>query len=85
MNPEDAPQTRSLVREVLSRGYWYTTYEIQGFLQIAGHRLLSESACSARVRDLRKSRYGKYNVVSRPRAGCTAWEYRIEAEQEKAA
>ena len=74
-----------IIRDLLSRGQWYTTSEIQGYLQIAGQRLMSESAVSARVRDLRKERHGFNNVVSRPRIGCTAWEYRIEQREQKAA
>lgn len=70
------------IYELLSRGDWYTTSEIQGYLQICGKRLMSESAVSARTRELRKEKYGKHNVISRPRQGATAWEYRvIPAEQ----
>lgn len=82
---EERVKTRQLVIDCLSRGHWYATYEIQGYLQIAGHRLISESACSARIRDLRKPQFGGFIVNSRPRAGCTAWEYRVEVEQSKAA
>jgi len=76
--PTDSPKIREVIRDLLSRGHHYSTYEIQGYLQIMLGRLISESAVSARVRDLRKPQYGGYNVISRPRHGCSAWEYRVE-------
>lgn len=75
----------SSIRDLLSRDQWYSAYEITGYLQIACKTLISESACTARVRDLRKPSYGRLNVKSRPRKGSTAWEYRIEQAEQKAA
>jgi hypothetical protein len=76
----------SAIYDLLSRGSWYTTSEIQGYLQICGQRLMSESAVSARTRELRqekyKKQYGHTEVSSRPRSGCTAWEYRVEVSAE---
>ena len=83
--PNDSPQPREVIRDLLSRGQHYSTYEIQGYLQITLGRCISESAVSARVRDLRKPQYGGYNVISRPRSGCTAWEYQILANKDQKA
>lgn len=69
---------RSSIRELLSRGNWYSTVEVQGYLQITHCKLISESAASARIRDLRKPQFGGYKVVSRPRHGSSAWEYTLE-------
>lgn len=76
--PKDSSNIREVIRDLLSRGYPYTTYEVAGFLEITIKRRISESAVSARIRDLRKPQYGGYTVNSRPRHGCSAWEYSVE-------
>lgn len=83
--PIDSPKIREVIRELLSRGHAYTTYEVVGYLQITTGKLISESACSARIRELRNKRYGGHIVRSKPRKGCTAWEYWIEVRNERAA
>jgi hypothetical protein len=83
--PKDSPKIREVVRQVLSRGHFYTTYEVSGFIEITIGRRLSESAVSARIRDLRKPQFGGYNVISHPRPGCSAWEYQILANCKEAA
>jgi hypothetical protein len=83
--PNDSAKTREVIRDLLSRGHHYSTYEIQGYLQITLGRLISESAVSARVRDLRKPQFGGYTVMSRPRHGCSAWEYSILANKDQKA
>jgi len=75
--PNDSAKTREVIRDLLSRGHHYSNYEIQGYLQITLGRLISESAVSARVRDLCKPQFGGYTVISRKRHGVTAWEYMI--------
>jgi hypothetical protein len=78
----------SAIYDLLSRGSWYTTSEIQDLLRLVhGKRQMSESAVSARTRELRKEKHGHHTVHSRPRQGCTAWEYRVElpAERQEAA
>jgi hypothetical protein len=83
--PQDAPKTRVAIAELLSRGLWYTPEEITGYLQIAHRKLISGAACTARLRDMKKPQHGGYNVKSRPRKGSTAWEYRIEQAEQRAA
>lgn len=84
--PSDSANIREVIRDLLSRGHPYTTYEAAGFIEISIGRRISESAISARIRDLRKSQFGGYTVNSRPRSGCTAWEYFISSEhRDKAA
>lgn len=84
--PIDSPKIREVIRDLLSRGHAYSTYEVAGFLEITIGRRISESAVSARIRDLRKPQFGGYKVISRPRQGCSAWEYSIAVEhRDKAA
>jgi phage gp37-like protein len=83
--PIDSPKIREVIRDLLSRGHAYSTYEVVGYLEITIGRRISESAVSARIRDLRKPEFGGYTVISRPRQGCTAWEYCIEVRNERAA
>jgi len=80
--PKDSANIREVIRDLLSRGYAYSTYEVAGFLEITIGRRISESAVSARIRDLRKPQYGGYTVNSRPRHVSTAWEYQILANQQ---
>jgi hypothetical protein len=82
--PKDSANIREVIRELLSRGYAYSTYEVSGFLEITIGRRISESAVSARIRDLRKPQFGGYNVISHPRPGCSAWEYQILGQKEAA-
>lgn len=42
--PIDSPKIREVIRDLLSRGYAYTTYEVAGFLEITIGRRISESA-----------------------------------------
>ena len=61
------------VRALMQDGQWRTLGEIQAF---AGG---SESALSARLRDLRKPRFGAW-IVDRRRirkGTCGLWEYRV--------
>lgn len=85
MIPPDAPKTRVAIAEILSRGYWYTPEEVCGCLEITYEKRISGSACTARIRELKLARYGGYNKQSRPRVGCTAWEYIVLPAEQKAA
>ena len=83
--PIDSPKIREVIRDLLSRGHAYSTYEVAGYLEITIGRRISESACSARIRDLRKPQYGSLTVKSRIRHGSKAGEYWIEVRNERAA
>lgn len=84
--PIDSPKIREVIRDLLSRGEAMTTYEVSTHLIFIMGKSFSESAISARIRDLRKPKYGGYKVKSKPRHGCTAWEYQIlEVRNERAA
>jgi hypothetical protein len=59
------------VFEFMSDQQWHTLDEIQAF---AGGR---ESAVSARLRDLRKAKFGAYTVPRRRRGAGGTFEYRL--------
>lgn len=58
------------VRALLSTGRWFTLAELAE--QAGG----SEAGCSARIRDLRKNRFGGH-VIERRRRTQGTWEYRL--------
>lgn len=60
------------VRDFMADGAWRTLAEIAG--RVSG----SEAGVSARLRDLRKQRFGSFHVERRRRAGHEGlWEYRV--------
>jgi len=61
----------SLVRQLMSDGRWRTLAEV-----LAGVGVGSEAGISARLRDLRKPKFGGYVVERRRRHG-GLWEYRV--------
>jgi len=76
------------VRKVISRGplFWFTPQEVIRELYAEDGTMASDACITSRFRDLRKKAYGGYTVSSRPRSGCTAWEYQlVEIAAQKAA
>ena len=69
---------RERVRRLMSDGHWRTLEEIQA---VVGGR---ETGVSAKLRDLRKARYGAHTVERRriddPSSG--HWEYRVTGRAE---
>ena len=60
------------VRMLMLDGVWRSLQEIAAVVEG------SESGISARLRDLRKARFGGYRVDRRRRDGCSGtWEYRV--------
>lgn len=70
-----------IIRELLSRGRWMAPHEVRAELKRKGCKA-SHDAVTARIRDLRKDRYGKHDVKTQRRAGTTFYEYRIEIQQQ---
>lgn len=67
--------TREAVRRILSDGLWRSSYDVQHELAALGIHA-SESSVTARIRDLRKARYGGLTIECKPeRAG--RWVYRV--------
>jgi hypothetical protein len=71
---ERAKCRRERVLELLQahKGQWLTLYAI---VEAVGG---SQTGTSAKLRDLRKSQYGAYNVLSRKKPGTgNTWEYML--------
>lgn len=67
-----------VVRMAMKGGHWVTPYELQRTIQDKfGHRM-SDASVTARLRDLRKTRYGGYQIDRRPREGTRSFEYRLK-------
>ena len=64
------------VTELMRDGTWRTLAEIQ---RVVGG---SEASVSARLRDLRKPRFGAWTVGRRRVAALGLWEYRLESSGE---
>lgn len=63
---------------MLCHSDWRTPYEIREQLIIQGfHTNLSDAGITARLRDLRKTRFGSYQVDKRIRKGTNSREYRV--------
>ena len=75
VEPADAERLHTLlgrVLEVMRDGRWRTLAEIKA---VAGG---SETSVSARLRDLRKPKWGGFRVERRRTATHGLWEYRVE-------
>lgn len=64
------------VRECMADGEWRTLREIKGWCEMHHATPDSEPGISARLRDLRKPRFGAHEVKRRRRAG-GLYEYRL--------
>jgi hypothetical protein len=77
---------RDAVLKLMLSGNWLTLSELSQLLEREYGRKFPEASVSARLRDLRKRRYGSYRVDHRRRVDSGGWwEYRVrEAEREAA-
>jgi len=68
---------REIIKDyMLQHGQWRTPYEIKDYLiGIGFHTNLSDAGITARLRDLRKDKYGKHEVKVRIRKGTLSREY----------
>ncbi len=63
---------------VVVDGHWRTLQEIQDKIEASFKEHDSEGGISARLRDLRKERFGAYDIQRRRREGSDGlWEYRM--------
>ena len=76
--------THQVVLQCLSRGLWLAPHEIELELKLHGI-YIAPQAVTARMRDVKKARYGSHCLVKRRRKGTEYFEYRIEWQEEKAA
>lgn len=59
------------------RGEWLMPWEICDIILKYNKVRISDSSCTARIRDLKKSKYGGHTITKRIREGSRAYEYRI--------
>lgn len=64
-----------IILNLLSGGVWYANHEIYLQLKLQGCHV-SADAASARKRDLRKPRFGRWDIRKRRREGTEYYEYR---------
>lgn len=77
-----------MVKTLLADGRWWTPWELCDEIWRTRSIRISDSSCTARLRDLRKPQYGGrdprnpqnggHAVTIRKRAGTKAYEYRLE-------
>lgn len=60
---------------------WVRPSDFQKYLLLNYDRHISDAAATARFRDLRKSRYGGFDIQSRPCEKGSAHEYRLIREE----
>ena len=77
----EQPSIRTLngiVLDIMSRArVWYTPFEIIRAIKADHDVLISDSSCTARLRDLRKEKYGSHVIDKRKREGSNAYEYSL--------
>ena len=67
---------RERVLIVLQAGGWWTKFDIRDALEMAGGRVDTDTV-AAKVRDLRKAKYGGHNIPHRPVRGKAYCEYQL--------
>ncbi len=67
-----------MVKTLLSQGRWLAPFELQEEIWRTRGIRVSESSCSARIRDCRKKQYGGHTVLIRKRSGTKFYEYKLE-------
>jgi hypothetical protein len=79
VEPQKAPanHTRERILALLREREWWAGFEIVDALCIRYGTVISDSNATARLREARRPEFGGHNIVSRPRAGSTAWEYHL--------
>jgi hypothetical protein len=71
-------RTSDLILGKLRSCGWLAPFEICEWLRIYHDIRISDSNATARIRELRAVRFGSHNIISRPRAGSAAWEYKLQ-------
>ena len=65
------------VLALLAAGRWYAPWELCREIQLRYLTMTSDSSITARLRDLRKPRYGAHVIEKQRRANSSAYEYRL--------
>lgn len=75
-----APSIGSLnatVLAILSDHEWRMPWEICAEVKKRTQVMISDSSATARLRDLRKDKFGSHKIVKRQRQDSSAYEYRL--------
>jgi hypothetical protein len=56
---------------------WRTPWELCDIILRDKKLKISDSSCTARIRDLKKAKFGGHSVEKRIRSGSRAYEYRL--------
>ena len=67
----------AMVFSIMLDGSWRMPWEICNAVKARTQVLISDSSATARIRDLRKTRYGSHVIEKRKRVGSKAYEYRL--------
>lgn len=65
------------VRDVMSTGFWYSLSDLVAIANARFAMKASEAGVSARIRDLRKAKFGGHTIERRRRGNGGLWEYRL--------
>ena len=78
--PPEAHTMVNMVRNLLSNEAWWTSWELCNAIMVVKGIMVSDAGISARIRDLRKDKFGGHIIGSRKRAGknIRSFEYRME-------
>lgn len=74
------PTTKTLngiVLKIMSDGKWRLPWEVCGIVLQDYKMKISDSSATARLRDLRKDKYGSHTVEKRKVSESNAYEYRL--------
>jgi hypothetical protein len=73
----EAGTLNAIVYGILTDGRWWMPWEISEIILRAHRTRVSDSSITARLRDLRKDKFGKHTIELRKRPGSCAYEYRL--------
>lgn len=73
----DIKTLNGIVLDLLRRGNWFMPHELISLINLYHSVFISDSSCTARLRDLRKPQFGSHTIEKRIRDGSRAYEYRL--------
>jgi len=73
------PTLVDVVRGILVDGEWWAPYTVQEVVNEVTGQFISESSVGARIRDLRKPRYGSHTIEKKKVVGKNYYLYRMVA------
>lgn len=67
----------AIVLRIMADGKYRMPWEICDIILRDYHVRISDSSCTARLRELRAAKYGSHTIEKRIREGSRAYEYRL--------